>query len=219
MKSPLHLLACVAGWLCALASAAAQTVYVSNLGEPPVNGILIASDRWIAQPFVSGTSVGYELDTISFSSAGAFGSPSGFSLRLFSDNAGSPGSSLGSLIGSEPTPSGVYTYTASGITLSASTKYWAVLSADTDIATGGYFWRLAGTANFTSQDGWSLAVGESMFSANSGGIWTGSGNNYMLSVSGSAVPEPASTAVFMGAVALISAWVIRRKAGQVGLSE
>src|SRR5262249_21760931 len=63
---------------------------------------------------------------------------SGFTVQLFNDNAGHPGSSLGTLSGnSNPATAGLYSYTPGGsIPLSANTPYWVVVSAQ-----GGFEWQ------------------------------------------------------------------------------
>jgi hypothetical protein len=122
------------------------TLYVSNLGQSSTGGAVIGGDAWIAQSFITGTnSGGYDLNSIQLLVGAASGSPTGFSVSIFSSlGNGAPGGSLGSLNGSDPAASSAYTYTTSGIMLSPSSSYYVVATAATPVAQGDYAWSLAG---------------------------------------------------------------------------
>ncbi len=192
-------------------NASAQgTLFLSNLGETSFNGIVAASDQWLAMQFTTGTTpAGYNLDSVGFLSGGTLGSPSGFSLSIYTDNSGKPGSSLAALSGSaNPSAlSSIYSYTASGVTLSSLTPYWVVAKAATPKATGGYAWAITSSTNYFSDDGWST-VTLSAGSADAGSSWVPTGGIYQFSVEATAVPEPQTFALLgLG----LSAFLLRRR--------
>jgi hypothetical protein len=101
----------------------------------------------------------------------ASGSPSGFNVSLYSYNNSNygPGSSLGSLSGSDPSAGGVFSYVASGLTLSPATDYFIVLTAATPVAQGAYVWSAAN--GFTQgSDQW--AINDAYSSSPDGSSWT-----------------------------------------------
>ena len=174
---------------------AQSTIYLSHLGSfADTIGAGIGSDSWWAASFETGPAAGgYSLDTIQLRTTGATGNPSGFELFLYNDNGGDPGNSLESLIGSTPTSAGVYSFAASGITLSASTVYWAVATSP-DLSSSGntIYWALD-PGSGTSSDGWSLNTSY-MASSSEGGpgaYWANvSPGGLTLAISASPVPEP-----------------------------
>ncbi len=119
--------------------------YLSGLGQPSTGSVAVGSDSWLAVGFGTGNNAGgYVLNSVQLGMADASGSPSGFTVMLYTavGLAGlSPGSSLGTLSGSlNPVTSGIYTYTpASSLTLSTGTDYFIVLTAATAIANGAYW--------------------------------------------------------------------------------
>lgn len=192
---------------------AQSTVYLSHLGSSAdAIGADIGSDAWWAVSFVTGTAAnGYSLDSMQLRTASVSGSPSGFELFLYNDNGGDPGSSLAPLIGSTPTSAGVYSFAASGITLSPSTVYWAVATSPDSSSSGNTaYWALNSSA-YISNDGWSLNTSYMAYSSEGGpnSYWTHvSPGGLSLAISASPVPEPQiSTLTGLG----LFVFLVRRK--------
>jgi hypothetical protein len=168
---------------------AQSTVFLSHLGSSADTGIGVQSDQWWAVSFETGTAAnGYSLDSIQLRIAGKSGNPTGFELLLYNNNGGLPGSSLDSLSGSDPTGAGVYTFSATGITLSPSTVYWAVTtSSDSSLSGNSFYWAFDPNS-YTSSDGWSLGSDAASFNGSS---WNGNATSpFTLAINASAVPEP-----------------------------
>ena len=151
------------------------TLYLSNLGQTTVGSMDIGSDAWIAQYFTTGTNPnGYIVNSIQLSMSSASGNPSGFTVSIYSSPGnGAPGTSLGSLSGSDPVTGGVYTYTTSGIVLSSSTFYFVVATSTTPIAQGAYHWNAANSFGeiYTSPgDPWTIQ--DAYYSSTDGSSWT-----------------------------------------------
>ena len=182
-------------------SQAQGTLYVSNLGQTPTGTTAIGSDAWIAQIFATGTNPGgYTLNSIQLLMDAASGNPTGFSVSIYSSL--SPIDNLGGLSGSDPAAGGIFTYTASGITLSPSTSYFVVLTAATPVAQGAYNWS-AGILYAFGSDQWAIAAGYS--DSTDGLTWTSHGreNAFQLAIYAAEVPEPATYALLgLGLTAL-----------------
>ena len=119
------------------------TLYLSNLGQTPTGSLSIGSDSWIASSFFTGTNAGgYALNSVQLLMKAASGSPSGFDVSIYNLSSSSPyvpQNSLGSLSGSSnPSAGGLFTYTASDITLLPSTSYFVLVTSSTPIAQGAY---------------------------------------------------------------------------------
>ena len=189
---------------------AAQITYVSNLTATTVADGLVEQTSWFASQFTTGPdALGYALNAIQVGLDGTAGNPSGFSLTLFSDNSGAPGTSLGPLSGStNPSTAGTYTYTASGIALSPSTPYWIVLATASAQPTG-YYWNITSSTTYTSSDAWEINTTQMYGSHDQGTSWSKSGADSagQFNVSATAVPEPGTLAV----VALASPALLRRR--------
>jgi hypothetical protein len=138
------------------------TVFVSNLGSTNLVFVGLGPNYWMAQPFETGpTSSVYILNSVQLTML-VTGPSSGTNLQvsLYSNNGGIPGSSLAPLIGSDPTSSGLCTYTASGVTLAPSATYWILVSSGLT-QFGGFPVFLAGatqTTNYVSSGGWGLSA-------------------------------------------------------------
>jgi hypothetical protein len=167
------------------------TTYLSHLGSSADTGEGVQSDAWWAISFETGTAAnGYNLNSMQLRMAGIAGNPSGFELSLYSNNGSVPENSLDLLGGSDPTGAGIYTFMASGITLSPSTIYWAVTtSSDSSLSGNSFYWAFD-PDSYTSTDGWSLGVD---FQSQDGTSWNsgGGGSPFTLAVNATAVPEPA----------------------------
>jgi hypothetical protein len=174
------------------------TTFLSNLGQVPTGSNPVGNDSWLAAAFFTGNSIGgYLFNSIQLGIADASGSPSGFTVMVYSEIGGAgvnPGSSLGTLSGpANPGNSGAYTYTSSSdISLSPSTAYFIVVTAGTTVANGAYEWNFLNASTYQPVDSWTGSV--TLSSAN-GSSWTrlGSNPNYDFSqfaLSATPVPEP-----------------------------
>jgi hypothetical protein len=180
------------------------TLYVSNLGQGPTGSTAIGSDSWIAQVFVTGTnSGGYALNSIQLLMNPASGNPTDFSVSIYSSL--SPIYDLGSLSGSGPAAGGIFTYTASGITLSPSANYFVVLTAATPVAQGAYNWS-AGIQYAFGSNQWEIAA--AYFNSADGLIWTGHSrqNAFQFDIYATSVPEPATYALAGLGLVVLSSW-------------
>jgi hypothetical protein len=173
-----------------LTSNAQSTMYLSHLGSSADTGVGVQNDHWWAISFETGAAVdGYSLDSMQLRMAGITGNPNGFELSLYNNNGGVTGTSLDSLNGFDPIGAGIYTFAASGITLSPSTVYWAVTtSLDSSFSENSFYWAFDPNS-YTSIDGWSLGNNAASFNGSS---WNSSGGSpFTLAVNATAVPEPA----------------------------
>lgn len=188
----------------------AETLYLSNLAESSPNGFSYASDRWLSQSFQTGTEEAYNLDTITISSGGQFGGTiEGFSMQIFTDNAGVPGTSLGNLAGAPPLTFQPYTYTADNMTLAGSTKYWIVLSTTNPLASGSLFWRSTDSTSFNAAGNWVVPMAQAKMSLDGGGSWqtlNAVGGAFQFSATAT-VPEPSACILAgMGMLVLGRCW-------------
>jgi hypothetical protein len=142
-----------------------------------------------------------------------------FSVGIYADNAGSIGSLIGGLTTSNSAfftnPNGKdwgslnladfqnILFENNAITLSANTTYWVALNNDTR---SNFTWNSYASALISGLGSYGLAwLGNSSASVSDGG-----GNLFAMSVTGTAVPEPSTYALFgLGALALVVAY--RRK--------
>ncbi len=190
------------------------TLYVSNLGQTSTGSASIASDSWIAQTFITGpNSEGYILNSVQLLMDATSGTPSGFTVSLYSKTGDphslqipgdSPQSSLGSLSGSDPTTSGIFNYTASGIMLSPSTFYFLVATATTSVADGAYTWSAAN--GVTQNNG--FTIDNSYFGSPNGSSWTWYPRQdvFQFGIYATAVPEPATLALAGLGLACLIFW-------------
>ena len=206
MKKTILVFASAAGLLLPEQMPAQGTIYLSNLAQPSGGSVAVASDSWLAQRFLTGTNLdGYALNSIQLLMNQASGSPSGFTVSLSTFNSGVPGSSLDSLSGLAPSTAGIFTYTASSVSLLPSTLYFIVVTATTPIAEGSYYWSKANASSFSSSDGWSLA---DFYSSST------DGSNWQLhrlfplqfAVDATAVPEPGRYALAGLGLVWLSFW-------------
>ena len=138
----------------------------------------------------------------------------GFSVAVWSNNSGVPGAVIsgGSLSGvSDPSSTGLFSYTASAATLSPSTTYWVVASVPSGPGSV-YQWTYAGslTQNDTAP-GWSI---DGQFAYRTGSVWVAQDSleaPFMMSIEATAVPEPAEFASIAGIAGLLGAGWLRRR--------
>jgi hypothetical protein len=143
-----------------------------------------------------------------------------FSVGIYADNAGSIGSLIGGLTTSNSdfftNPNGKdwgslnlvdfknILFENNAVTLSANTTYWVALNND---AGYNFTWNSYGSAITSGSGSYGLAwLGNS-----SSSVFDNGGNLFAMSVTGTAVPEPSTYALFgIGALALIMAARRRR---------
>jgi hypothetical protein len=188
------------------------TLYFSSLGQTPTGSAAIGSDSWIAQGFGTGTNTGgYILNSVQLLMDGASGGPNGFAISIYTKSGNSPQNNLGNLVGSDPLTGGVYSYTASGITLSPSTAYYILVTSATPVAQGSYNWS---SANVLAplNNGW--AGGLYDYSTD-GATWNYFRDQFFqFAIYATPIPEPATCALFgLGSLAFL--WH-RRKSKAVG---
>jgi hypothetical protein len=187
--------------------------YLSNLDQTSTGSEAVGSNSWVATDIMTGTHIGgYLLNSIQLAMTNTVGNPSGFTVMIYSafiSGGITPGSSLGTLIGSSnPATIGTYTYTpASSIILSQDTPYFIVLTAGTAVANGAYEWSLAGANTYNPSNGWRAG---GVYGSSDGLFW----NSYapggpQFALTATPVPEPsASILILLGGGVLI---YIRRK--------
>jgi hypothetical protein len=97
----------------------------------------------------------------------------GFTVSLYSDNAGVPGALLSVLTGNAtPKVDGPYTYTAPpGTPLAADTTYWIWATVSPPLPYKGYSWAVASDMSETALSGWSLGACGSLTLSGGVGSW------------------------------------------------
>lgn len=171
MKSKIHIVGFMLGsfaFAAATTVSAQGTLYVSSLGTTNPIFVGLGANYWMAQPFQTGPAASaYSLDSVQLLML-VTGTSSGNNLHvsLYSDNGGEPGSSLAPLSGSDPTSSGLCTYTASSVPLAASTTYWILVNSG--LVQNGFpvfLWGATQSSDYVSNGGWGL--GAPMYSTDS----------------------------------------------------
>jgi hypothetical protein len=191
--------------LLSLSAPAQGTLYLSNLAESSIASGAVGSDSWLAEGFITGTNAnGYVLNSVQLLMGESSLSPEGFAVSIYNSFYGSqfpyfatPGNSLGSLSGPDPSAGGLFTYTAaSGLTFLPRTFYFVVVTADTPVATGSYDWSATQNTLVESPDQW--ALDDVYFSSTDGANWV-TARNYLfqLGTYATAVPEPSSVALLL----------------------
>jgi hypothetical protein len=201
-----------------LASHLAQaqgTTYLSNLGQTSAGSSPVGSDSWVASEIITGSNAGgYLLDSVQLAMADASGSPIGFTVMIDGPPTDpfiiSPGNSLATLNGSmEPSTGGLYTYTASGLTLSPQTDYFLVVTAGTSITNGAYNWNFVNRSSYNPADHWK---GSFTLMANNGSPWGPVSGNYLqYAINATAIPEPSTLGLLALGCSLGGGLYFRRK--------
>jgi hypothetical protein len=153
------------------AGTGAQTNFtaLSNIGQSTGSAATVGPGSPTAISFMTGSTEALlsAVDVSMQVPSPAPGTFQPFSLSLYDDASGSPGSSLAVLSGnSYPTNTAVYTYTqASPLKLSANTRYWIVESAAA--SSRPYSWNLNTSGTVDSGSTWALG----QMKANFGSGW------------------------------------------------
>jgi hypothetical protein len=211
MKSKIH----IGGFIVFLFEFAAATtvsaqgsLYVSSLGTTNPIFVGLGANYSMAQPFETGTAPSaYALNSVQMLML-VTGTPGGSDLHvsLYSDNGGQPGSSLTPLSGSDPTSSGVCTYTASGVLLAPSTTYWILVTSG--LVQNGFpvfLWGATQSSDYVSNGGWSL--GAPLYSTDSAN-WQAAPYYAGQIAIRATVPEPSACALLGLGLAMV---LLRRR--------
>jgi hypothetical protein len=151
-----------------LASPVFGAVMVSNLGESADNYYVADYEGPEAEGFITDGS-SYQLTSVTVDIDNVRDSSGNFTLRIFNDNGGLPGTMVtNGLLSGPGNPSvGQNTYTATGsINLSPNTTYWVV--AQVSSGTGRY--ALSFTLSTSQTGAWSILDYEA-YSEDSGSTW------------------------------------------------
>jgi hypothetical protein len=141
--------------LCPQTVQAQGTLEVSDFGQTLNGAMSVGSDSWIETTFFTGySSDGFTLNSVQLLMNAASGNPSGFSVMIYDSSANSIGSLNGS---SNPSTAGIYSYSASGITLLQRTLYAVVVTAATPVANGTYNWAFSNNDNGAVNNSWSIS--------------------------------------------------------------
>jgi PEP-CTERM motif len=191
------------GFLIPQIAPAQGTIYLSSFSANSTSTLPVGSDYWLAADFFTGNNAeGYLLNSVQVGMTDASGNPSGFTVMIYNNGAypfaAVPGSNLGTLSGSvNPATADVYTYTPiSSLTLSPSTDYFIVLTADTAVVNGAYNW-IESAYPPNGVDNWWADNGV-LHSIDSGGHWASDPSPYpysgiaQFSINASAIPEPST---------------------------
>jgi hypothetical protein len=181
------------------------TIYLSNLGQTSAGSNPVGNNSWLAALFTTGNNTGgYVLNSVQLGMTDASGSPSGFTVMIYARSGNIagffPGNSLGTLNGStDPSTGGIYTYTASGLTLSPSTRYFIVLTAGTAVANGAYDWSVMNTSSYNPDDSWAGSV---TLGSNNGSSWTTlptypQFDFSQYAINATAIPEPSAVSLLL----------------------
>jgi hypothetical protein len=178
------------------------TVYLSNLGETGTGAVVGGGGQSFE---TGGASNGYMLNSITLLMGEFLPNASNFNVSIHTDNSGQAGASIGVLDGNiDPETAGQYVYTASGITLNATTTYWVVATCDSSstlppiLPPGGYTWQFTSSPAYTFADGWNIdtSLSESL---------PGSYQMLQFSIDATPLPEPSTLAVLaLGCIYFIS---------------
>jgi hypothetical protein len=188
-----------------IAQAQGSVAFLSNLAQSSTGSIAVGSDSWVAPLFYSGNNPGgYVFNSVQLAMTDSTGSPSGFTVMVYSVIGvvgANPGSSLGALTGStSPTIAGTYTYTSpSGISLAPHTAYFIVLTSATMVASGACEWSLSGINSYNPSDGWAVTGGisSSVLHSSNGSSWSSLSATYpQFAINATPAPEPGVLGLF-----------------------
>lgn len=213
MKRAAAVVFCVGLMLAAGSRASAATIIASNLNASQDGYSFESLTYWEADSFITPGGIPYFATAVIVPVA-LFAGPTDFSLEIYTDSAGLPGTSLGSFTPSGPIPAysgsdppafpfSFTTFTATGsVILQPNTTYW--LGAN--VTTGTVFWAWNG-ALVQNQEGLGTVTGLFTSSGDQGTTWatpSGGPNIFQVEGEGTPVPEPGTLLLLgtgLGAVA------------------
>lgn len=186
-------------FLCAVTSGLAQTTYtpVSNLNQVPAGNNGVWNAQSLAASFTTGSLTSY-LAGVTLGMKFANGSGGHFSVSVYSDAGGSPGSLLRTLSGnSSPTNTGAYIYTNnSELALSINTTYWIVASSSDATSANAFQWFYTG-ASLDSGSFWTMGGGKYNNGSGWNGFFSGGYQTFSVTVTN---PIPPAISLFQPAI-------------------
>jgi len=187
--------------------------YISNLTQFAFSQNPVSTSSWLAEPFITDNSApSFSLNDYMMSMFNATTASGDFTVSLFSDNSGQPGSpiALGTGTG-DPSTTEVYTYTFSSTILQPNTEYWMVASVSSGASSYNAAYVSASdpyAGTWTSTPGW-------VFSNDQGASWNvailGISPQFAVDATPTVVPEPATYALLLGLPAFALVYFRRRK--------
>jgi chitinase len=153
---------------------ASATVLSDNLSEASSGYTSVDGTQWLAAKFSTGSS-GVNLASVTIPLWESVAGP--LTMKIYTESGGQPDTLVGTLTSPGSFSTGGLanaTFTASGITLSASTNYWVVL----ETSSGEYSWGETASPNGTGV-GFSPQV---VYSNDNGLSWGGTGLNMQMQV-------------------------------------
>ncbi|MFA6432456.1 MAG: choice-of-anchor R domain-containing protein [Candidatus Paceibacterota bacterium] len=210
LRGPIGLLIVLVFGLCLWTSTvhAQSVVAVSNIGQPHLTGVSVGlNGTTIFKEAVSFTTGSTDLSLVNVTIGidGALSGATGFTLGLYGSFSGSgPADLVDTLVGpTAPTAAGYYTYTPSApVEFQPNTQY--VLAAFADTSPAVFFVKMTGstTEDAGGSAGWS--IGDDHWGGSQLGWGTNSGilQFSVTSTTVTAVPEPATSATWIGLIIL-----------------
>ncbi len=191
-RAVLSYTATISAFVFATAGAVQATTLYDNLSYTTGDTASASGASWLAQALTTDAS-SYVLQSVTL----LLSADAAPSVSIYADNGGEPGSSIGSLTLSSSYSSSLSNviFTSTGMTLSANTTYWVVLS---DSSTANWAWT---TSNSGSGSAFSTTSAQT---DDAGSTWfTFDAYPYQMNVSDTvaAVPLPAGLPLFMSALA------------------
>lgn len=181
---------------------------------------LIKKANPLVQSFTTGnSSTAYQVTNLSLIATGANNSATdNFSVAIYTDVLGLPGTSLLSFTGPNPVAVGQtqFNYLPAGsVPLNASTTYWLVATSSHPsqfISGNFYYWVSPNNSNYAALEGWTIPGSGFAASSANGSSWSlisteDQPNPFQFGLDANAVPEPAILGLLCGALGVL---VLRR---------
>lgn len=204
-KPVVRLIVVLAGLLISNTITSAQvTVQTSNLSNVSNAYAQVTDIRSWAQGFTTTTTGPFILKEVSIILGSQVSGAAGFTLELYDDLSGLPGSSIETLVNPTITADTTNTFTSTAMTvLSPDIPYWIVASTSAGVVD----W--IGTGNLNQSGPWS--IGDDIY-MNEGTGFGKQSPNVAFQMSIGVVPEPSTYALVIGGACLAFViWSRRRK--------